>query len=130
MHHLTIATRARRQLLDITDDVQRAVATQPVTDGMCLVYSPHTSAAVTVNENADPDVLTDLLLAFADVVGDERRFKHFEGNSGAHVLTSLIGPSVTLPVVDGRVALGRWQGIFLCELDGPRERTLSLQVVG
>jgi len=83
-----------------------------------------------IDVNADPAVVADLLRAYAEMVGDETRFKHAEGNSGAHALTSLVGPSVTLPIHDGRLSLGRWQAIYLCEFDGPRERSLQVQVLG
>jgi secondary thiamine-phosphate synthase enzyme len=101
-----------------------------VADGICLVYSPHTTAAITINENADPDVVSDLLRAYADVVGDEQRFRHAEGNSGAHALTSLVGPSVAIPVQRRALVLGQWQAVYLCEFDGPRQRTVQVQVIG
>jgi secondary thiamine-phosphate synthase enzyme len=94
------------------------------------VYSPHTTAGITINENADPDVTADLLDAYAQMLGDENRFRHAEGNSGGHTLTSLVGPSVTIPIERGRLALGRWQAVYLCEFDGPRERTVQVQVLG
>jgi secondary thiamine-phosphate synthase enzyme len=130
LQQFVTSTRARREFVDVTARVQDVVRQSQVADGVCLVYSPHTSAGVTINENADPDVLSDLLGAFDDLLGDERRFRHGEGNSGAHALTSLVGPSVTLPVHDGRLVLGQWQAIYLCEFDGPRERTLQVQVLG
>jgi secondary thiamine-phosphate synthase enzyme len=124
---LSLSTRARREFIDVTERVQAVVN---VADGMCVVSSPHTTLGVTLNENADPDVVTDLLDGFADVIGDERRFKHAEGNSGAHALTSLVGTSVTLPIAGGRLVLGQWQAIYVCEFDGPRQRTLHVQVMG
>ena len=127
---LTITTHATREFIDITAEVSAVVEASGSAHGICLVFSPHTTAAITVNENADPDVVTDLLAAFADLIGDERRFAHAEGNSGAHALTSLIGPSVALPVRLGALHLGRWQSIYLCELDGPRQRTVTVQVIG
>jgi secondary thiamine-phosphate synthase enzyme len=130
LKNVTIQTRKRREFIDVTEQVQALVRSSGIGDGMCVVYSPHTTAAVTVNENADPDVVDDLLRAYADVVGDERRFAHAEGNSGAHALTSLVGPSVTLLVDGGRLVLGRWQAVFVCEFDGPRQRTLQVQVIG
>jgi secondary thiamine-phosphate synthase enzyme len=126
---LTIVTHTSREFIDITAEVNAVVHASGAADGICLVFSPHTTAAITVNENADPDVVTDLLQAFADLIGDESRFAHAEGNSGAHALTSLIGPSVALPVRRGALHLGRWQAIYLCELDGPRQRTVTVQVV-
>jgi secondary thiamine-phosphate synthase enzyme len=130
LKELAIQTSKPRDFIDVTERVQALVRTSGVGEGMCVIYSPHTTAAVTVNENADPDVVADLLEAFADLIGDERRFAHAEGNSGAHALTSLVGPSVTLPVDGGRLVLGRWQAVFFCEFDGPRQRTLQVQVFG
>jgi secondary thiamine-phosphate synthase enzyme len=126
---LRIDTHHHREFIDVTDRVREVVASSPTRRGLCLVFSPHTTAGVTLNENADPDVVNDLLGALHDLVGDERRFKHAEGNSGGHLLTSLVGPSVTLPIRDGALALGRWQAVYLCEFDGPRQRTLNVQVV-
>ncbi len=130
MRQLRVETRRHRELVDVTAEVERLVQVSGVTEGMCVVYSPHTTASVTVNENADPDVVTDLLRAYVDLLGDERRFRHAEGNSGGHVLTSMVGPSVTFPVSGGRLSLGTWQAIYLCEWDGPRTRTLDVQVFG
>ncbi len=105
----------------ITADVQRAVSQMGVNDGLCHVWVPHTTAAVVVNENADPDVARDLLAAYEELI-PSIRFAHAEGNSDAHLLSTLLGPSVTIPVEGGRLRLGTWQGIFLVELDGPRSR--------
>src|SRR5919201_1981891 len=130
MQQVCVETRRYRDFVDVTEEVQRVVAASGVSEGICLVYSPHTTAGITVNENADPDVVTDLLQAYADLLGDERRFQHAEGNSGGHALTSLVGPSVTLPIEHGALALGRWQAVFLCEFDGPRQRTVRVKVLG
>jgi secondary thiamine-phosphate synthase enzyme len=127
---LTVRTLQHRAFVDVTRRVQELVAASGVADGICLVASPHTTAAVTVNENADPDVVADLLRAYVDMLGDEDRFRHAEGNSGGHALTSLVGPSVSLPIQGGAVVLGQWQAIYLCEFDGPRERTLHVQILG
>lgn len=127
---LTLHTHRHREFVDVTQRVQQVVAASSVQDGVCLVYSPHTTAAVTINENADPDVVADLLRAYVDLLGDEQRFRHAEGNSGGHALTSLVGPSVGLPIEAGRLALGQWQAIYFCEFDGPRQRTLRVQVIG
>jgi secondary thiamine-phosphate synthase enzyme len=129
LKQLSVQTHQHRELVDVTRRVQEVVASQGVREGICLVYSPHTTAAVTVNENADPDVATDLLRAYIDLLGDESRFHHAEGNSGGHALTSLVGPSVLLPVSGGNLALGRWQAIYFCEFDGPRQRTLTVQLL-
>jgi secondary thiamine-phosphate synthase enzyme len=130
MRELHVRTSTHRDFIDITDRVRQLVTSSGIGDGLCLVSSPHTTAAITVNENADPDVVADLLNAFADLLGDERRFRHAEGNSGGHALTSLVGPSVTLPIDGGSLVLGTWQAIFLCEFDGPRERTVHVQLIG
>lgn len=127
--HLTVQTRQARELIDVTAQVQSAVTASGAEEAICLVHSPHTTAAVTVNENADPDVVTDLLAAFGDIVGDESRFRHAEGNSGAHLLTSLVGSSVLLPVRRGSLVLGTWQAVYLCEFDGPRQRTVVVQIL-
>ena len=129
LRHLNVRTSAHREFVDITTQVQQVVSASDAAEAICLVFSPHTTAAVTINENADPDVLTDLLGALTDMLGDEHRFRHAEGNSGGHALTSLVGPSVMLAVHDGRLQLGQWQAIYLCEFDGPRQRTLTVQLV-
>ena len=129
LKQLSVQTHRHRELVDVTERVQALVDSLGVREGMCLVYSPHTTAAITINENADPDVAADLLRAYVDLLGDERRFQHAEGNSGGHALTSLVGPSVLVPVSGGSLALGRWQAIYFCEFDGPRQRTLTVQVV-
>src|ERR1700737_1266645 len=130
LREFTIQTRKHRDFVDVTARVQALVRATSVADGICLVFSPHTTAAITINENADPDVVSDLLAAYADLLGDERRFRHAEGNSGGHALTSLGGPSVVIPVQLGALALGRWQAVYLCEFDGSRERTVQVQIIG
>lgn len=116
--------------VDITSRVRQVVSDSGVTEGMCLVYCPHTTAAITINENADPDVVHDLKLALADVFSDRPDFLHAEGNSAAHLKSSCIGASETIPISGGRLVLGVWQGIYFCEFDGPRQRTCCVQVMG
>ena len=130
LQELTVQTRRHRELVDVTGQVQEAVAASGVSDGLALVFCPHTTASVTLNENADPDVVADLLGAYVDLLGDERRFRHAEGNAGGHALSSLIGASLALPVSAGRLQLGTWQAVWFCEWDGPRTRTLQVQVIG
>ncbi len=120
-----IRTTAHREMVDITSQVREAVHELGVTDGTVLVHSMHTTAAITINENADPDVQIDLIAAFEALI-PPIQFRHGEGNSDAHLLVSLIGPSVSIPVADGRPVLGTWQGIYLCDLDGPRIRTVTV----
>lgn len=116
--------------VDITRSVAEAVRDSGVQEGMCLVYCPHTTAAITINENADPDVVRDLLFALGETFPDRPQFRHAEGNSAAHLRSSVIGCSETVPVTGGRLALGTWQGIYFCEFDGPRSRRFFVQVVG
>src|SRR5947208_7752348 len=131
MHQFDVKTRTRNEMVEITDHVRAVVTASGVRSGLCVVYCPHTTAAITVNENADPDVVHDMLLYLNRTVPkDQPGFRHGEGNSDAHVKASLVGPSVTLIVNDGDVVLGRWQGVSFCEFDGPRTRTVAVQVVG
>ena len=131
MTEFTLKTSARNQFVEITGRVREAVVASGVRSGLCVVYCPHTTAAITVNENADPDVVHDMLLYLSRTVPKEQAgFRHGEGNSDSHIKASLVGPSVTLVVNDGDVVLGRWQGVYFCEFDGPRTRTVMVQVVG
>lgn len=131
MQQFEVRTRARSEMIEITDQVRDAIRGAGVPRGFCVVYCPHTTAAITINENADPDVVHDLLLWYNRTVPHEQAgFRHAEGNSDSHIKATLIGPSVTLLVEGGAPVLGRWQGIFFCEFDGPRTRTVQVQVVG
>jgi len=129
MPMLTIETDRREQFRDITDQVRAAVREQGSGSGICVVFSPHTTCGVTVNEGYDPDVATDAVRHLGEVVPRFRGWRHAEGNSDAHVKTILVGASVTLPVDDGDLALGQWQRVFLCEFDGPRRRQVRVTVV-
>lgn len=129
MRTLEIRTRAGEEIVDLTFEVQGVVASSGVKDGLCLIFVPHTTAGVTINENADPDVQADILTALRHAVPDSLPFAHSEGNSPAHVKASLIGSSVTVIVKDGKLRLGTWQGIQFCEFDGPRSRKLYVQVM-
>ncbi|HJJ00194.1 MAG: hypothetical protein DBY20_08730 [Coriobacteriia bacterium] len=116
--------------VEITARIRQIVRESGIEEGLCVVYCPHTTAAITINENADPDVVRDLKLALADIFPDRRDFRHAEGNSAAHLKSSAIGASETIPVTGGAMALGTWQGIYFCEFDGPRHRKVYVQVVG
>jgi secondary thiamine-phosphate synthase enzyme len=129
MKTLSVQTSAREELLDITAQVQRAVAETGIAEGIAVIASAHTTAAITVNENADPDVPRDLLHWLRKLVPQSEEFRHAEGNSDAHLKVGLFGPSQTLIVSGGKVVLGTWQGIFLAEFDGPRARKVHVQVV-
>ncbi|HEY6099636.1 MAG TPA: secondary thiamine-phosphate synthase enzyme YjbQ [Anaeromyxobacter sp.] len=129
---LEVATRAAHDLVEITAEVKAALREARVTHGILVVYVPHTTAGVTVQENADPDVRADLLLALENAVPAKPArgtYRHGEGNSDAHVKAALVGSSATLIVEGGDPVLGTWQGVFLCEFDGPRRRTVHLKVV-
>ena len=128
MHTLHLDTPAEG-FLSVTRQVTEAVAQSGVEEGVCVVYCPHTTAGITINEDADPDVKRDLLLAYDKAFPDRSEFHHFEGNSAAHAKTSAVGPSVSIPITGGRLALGRWQGIYFCEFDGPRQRRFFVQVL-
>ena len=119
----------REGFTDITADVEKSLENSGVRDGVCLVYCPHTTAAVTINENADPDVVHDLLLGLARAFPDRAEFRHAEGNSAAHLKASCVGPDVAVPVEDGRLVLGTWQGIYFCEFDGPRSRSFYVKIM-
>lgn len=127
---LTVRTHKRSEMLDITDRLEQLVADHRVTDGMLIAYVPHTTAAVTINENADPDVRHDMLKKLETLIPkDESYYHHSEGNSDSHVKTSLVGNSATVLVEQGRLVLGRWQGVYFCEFDGPRQRELNVKIV-
>lgn len=129
MRSIRVATHTRSELIDITDQIAAIVAENGAGEGMCLVHSPHTTCGITVNEDADPDVRRDILKGLDTIVPWEQGFLHGEGNSAAHIKTSLMGTSTLIPISEGRLALGRWQGIYLCEFDGPRHRSVQIQVI-
>ena len=115
--------------IDITAKVKELVSCSHIKQGICQVFVPHTTAGITINENADPDVVTDMLEAFEHMV-PKLAYRHMEGNSPAHVKSSIVGCSINVPVVDNSLLLGTWQGIYFCEFDGPRQRKVFVQVVG
>ena len=130
LYDFTVRTSRQNEWINVTAEVQKALAVSGVNEGICVVFVPHTTAAVTVNENADPDVPHDVGLAL-DLISPERReFRHGEGNSAAHTKTSLVGPSITLIVSRGKLLLGTWQGIWFNEYDGPRSRKVHVRVLG
>lgn len=131
MQTITIQTKQRCEFVDITEPVREAVHDAKVWNGCVVVYCPHTTAAVTIQENADPDVVHDMLLWLNHHIPKELiGFRHAEGNSDSHLKSSLVGPSVTLIVDEGRLVLGTWQGIYFCEFDGPRTRNVHTQTFG
>ena len=129
MEICTIQSKNRESFIDITSQVQECVAASGMRTGVCVVLVPHTTAAVTVNEGADPSVQSDILTYLAERVPHQGSYRHMEGNSDAHIKSTLVGVSQVLPVEDGRVVLGTWQSIFFCEFDGPRNRRFHVQLV-
>jgi secondary thiamine-phosphate synthase enzyme len=127
-HRFNISTRARTQLVDITERVEAAVRESNVGAGVAHVFVTHTTAGITINENADPSVVGDLLAALERMAPDDALYHHSEGNSPAHVKASLVGFCQTVPVEDGKLVLGTWQGIYLCEFDGPRTRQVVVKI--
>jgi len=127
MAEFNVKTGRRTQLVDITREVAKAVAAEGLKSGAVLVYCPHTTAGITINENADPDVVTDLEDALDRLVPWDGPYRHGEGNSAAHVKSTLVGASEALPVEGGRPVLGTWQGIYFCEFDGPRTRRVQVK---
>jgi secondary thiamine-phosphate synthase enzyme len=126
---LSVQTERRTDLLDVTAAVARMVRDSGVLSGVCHLYVPHTTAGVTINENADPDVVLDIATALERIAPQSAEYRHGEGNADAHVKAALVGSSATIFVNDGQLELGRWQGIFFCEFDGPRLRTLRVKIV-
>jgi len=129
METCTIQSKSRNAFIDITSEIQEIVSESGIRAGYCVLHVPHTTAAVTVNEGADPSVQADILTYLADRVPHRGTYRHMEGNSDAHIKSTLVGVSQVLPVEDGRVVLGTWQSIFFCEFDGPRTRRVNVQLV-
>jgi secondary thiamine-phosphate synthase enzyme len=130
LYEFNVRTGGQTDWINITGEVQRTVAASGIKEGICVVFVPHTTAAVTINENADPDVPHDVNLALNTISPDRREFRHGEGNSAAHTKSSLVGASITLIVTGGRLLLGTWQGIWFNEYDGPRTRKVNVRVMG
>jgi secondary thiamine-phosphate synthase enzyme len=126
---LEVSTTTRTELVDISGEVAAAVARTGITEGMAYVYCPHTTAAITINENADPTVKSDFLNHLAHLVPVRSEFRHAEGNSDAHIKSILTGACQPVPVNDGKLVLGTWQGVFFCEYDGPRRRRVHVKVM-
>ena len=130
MYELSVQTKRRIEMIDITAGVADAVRDSGAETGIAVVFVPHTTAAVTINENADPDVPADILAKLAELIPERGAWRHVEGNSDAHLKSSLVGASETVIVEGGRLMLGTWQSVFFCEFDGPRSRRVYVTVVG
>ena len=129
MKEISVETHSRVEMIDITSAVQKTVREEKIGEGICLVYTPHTTAAVTINENADPDVPCDILAALDRAVPCSANYRHAEGNSAAHVKSSLVGASEMVIIETGRLVLGTWQSIFFCEFEGPRTRKVFISII-
>jgi secondary thiamine-phosphate synthase enzyme len=129
MQTLQIKTDRRTQFVDITNQIQSLIAKSSTKNGILHLYVPHTTAAITINEHADPDVASDVEAALDRLIPERGPYRHSEGNSDSHIKAILVGNTQTVFIVDGKLALGRWQGIFFCEFDGPRNRTLYVKII-
>ena len=127
---LNITTSKHTEMIEVTDIIQKAITESGVKDGMCTVFIPHTTAAVTINENADPDVVRDFTMEINKIVPWEDGYRHMEGNAAAHLKASMIGFSEQIIIDNGSLVLGTWQGIWFCEYDGPRSRKMYLKIWG
>ncbi|MFH1846728.1 MAG: secondary thiamine-phosphate synthase enzyme YjbQ [Candidatus Omnitrophota bacterium] len=126
---IDIRSSHKVQMMDITEKISGLIAKAGISEGVCVVYTPHTTAGITINENADPDVKKDIIKGLDDIVSENLGYCHCEGNSPAHIKSSLIGFSEQIIVADGRLLLGTWQGIYFCEFDGPRSRKVYVKVI-
>ncbi|MBW1971606.1 MAG: YjbQ family protein [Deltaproteobacteria bacterium] len=129
LKEFNVRTRSKTELLDITNEVFNAIEETGVKEGIAIVYVPHTTAGVTINENADPSVKRDILMELNKVIPFDDNYSHLEGNAAAHIKSSIIGASINLIIKNGRPILGTWQGIFFCEFDGPRTRKVFIKVL-
>lgn len=130
MQKISVSTKRREELVDITSSVEESVRKAGILSGICVLYCPHTTAAITVNEGADPSVAEDMVMGLRRLIPRDWVFSHMEGNSDAHIKASLMGPSETVIVDGGKLALGTWQRVFFCEFDGPRKRVFFVKVLG
>ena len=126
---LSVKTRERTELIDITSDINQLIQKSGTDQGLCMIYVPHTTAAVTINESADPSVKSDILMILNQIIPWEANYRHMEGNSPAHIKSTLVGSSELIAIENHRLALGTWQGIFFCEFDGPRTRKVDVRII-
>jgi secondary thiamine-phosphate synthase enzyme len=126
---LTVISQKKTQFIDITSQIQAIVTTQDIDSGLCFVFVPHTTAAVTINENADPAVPSDMLNVLNTIIPWDLDYRHLEGNSAAHVKSSLVGGSEVIAIENGQLDLGTWQGVYFCEFDGPRTRHVNIKLI-
>jgi secondary thiamine-phosphate synthase enzyme len=126
---LSVKSREKTELIDITTDINQLIQKSGTDQGLCMIYVPHTTAAVTINESADPSVKSDILMILNQIIPWEANYRHLEGNSPAHIKSTLVGSSELIAIENHRLALGTWQGIFFCEFDGPRTRKVDVRII-
>ena len=126
---LSVKTQEKTELIDVTSEINQAIQKSGIEQGLCMLYVPHTTAAVTINESADPSVKADMLMVLNKIIPWEAGYRHLEGNSAAHIKTTLVGSSELIAIEGRRLVLGTWQGIFFCEFDGPRNRKLQVRII-
>ncbi len=129
VHKLSVRTSSRVEMVDITSQIQELVQHSGVEEGVCHLFEAHTTAGLTINENADPSVQADILMVLNRIISDQEAYRHLEGNSPAHIKASLMGAQLSVLVSNGRLLLGTWQGIYLCEFDGPRTRKVHIKIM-
>jgi secondary thiamine-phosphate synthase enzyme len=129
MEKFTVETTGKCVMIDISSEIQRIVSKKAMGSGVCYIFIPHTTAGITINENADPDVKTDIMMELNKIVPFHDDYQHLEGNSAAHIKSSLVGESKTIFIENNKLVLGTWQGIFFCEFDGPRKREVWIQLI-
>jgi len=129
IHTLSVRTNRRTEMVDITGEIQELLRQSGVTEGVCHIFQAHTTAGLTINENADPSVQADILMVLNRIISEKEAYRHLEGNSPAHIKASLMGAQLTVLVSNGSLVLGTWQGVFLCEFDGPRTRKVHLKIM-
>ena len=125
----TVKSKSRTQLIDITSEIQKAVRSSGISEGLCMLYVPHTTAAITINESADPSVASDIVMVLNEVIPWKADYRHLEGNSPAHIKSTLVGASEVIAIENGSLVLGTWQGIFFSEFDGPRTRSVHMRLL-
>ncbi len=126
---LSVKSKTRTELIDITSQIQKAVKSSSVSEGICMLYVPHTTAAITINESADPSVASDIMMVLNEVIPWKADYRHLEGNSPAHIKSTLVGASEVIAIENNSLILGTWQGIFFCEFDGPRTRKVHMRLL-
>ena len=129
IYEISILSKKQTEMIDITKEISGILAESKVQDGICILFVPHTTAGITINENADPDVVDDIIMELNKIVPIQDNYKHLEGNSAAHLKSSIVGFSETLIIKNGGLLLGTWQGIYFCEYDGPRNRKLVIKII-